>query len=212
MSKEKEYTSNDVISILDFAKDKKDKSKNILLNWMKNRNNQIEKDDEYGLSVVGIFEYTLTIKDKEVGKIIMFNYKGVGGGWHNDIYEMVEKKYFSDSVYYRFIGDGDGFYYRFFLTDVFNDESFNQWDRPKNTDDFRVFKQELPNNSELIIIYDTSDNRDGVDLKDSIERTKDYTMYYDYSACTYYIKNIHNLEYKPSKPIIEEIIKKRNEI
>jgi len=31
-------------------------------------------------------------------------------------------------------------------------------------------------------------------------------MYWDYSACRYYIKNIDKLDYKPSRPIIEERI------
>ena len=81
MSKEKEYTKEDIISILDFAKDKNIQSEKLLQLWTTRKNNQIEQSDEHGLSVVGIFEHPITNKhNKEIGKIIMFNYTGVGGG------------------------------------------------------------------------------------------------------------------------------------
>ena len=208
----KEYTKEDVISILDFAKGKKIKSKTILSNWRKNQNNYIEESDDHGLSVVGIFEHPITNKDnKEIGKIVIFNYKGVGGGWEIDIYDMVEKKYFSTDPYYHFrAGDNNSCFYRFFLIgdDIFDDESFNQWEKPKNTDEFRVFKQKLPN-SELIITYDISRNGDGLSTRNKLERNNDYSFYWDDSAFAYYIKNIHNLDYKPSRLIIEERIKNR---
>jgi hypothetical protein len=211
MSKEKEYTKEDVISILDFSKGKDIASKNILSNWLKDKNNRIENKDEHGLSVVGIFEHPIFIKDKEVGKIIIFNYTGVGGGgWERDIFKMVQSKYFSNERHFTFMSDDiDSISHRFFLTgDIFEDENFYEWERPKSKDDFRVFKQELPK-SELIITYDVSDERIGSEINSSLRSNKDYYMYYDESACRYYIKNIHYLEYKPSRPIIEERIKSR---
>ncbi len=213
MSKTKEYTVDDVLSIIDYAKDQKIESDEVLLSWVKDKNNRIDEDDEHGLSVVGIFEHPITNKsNKEIGKIVVFNYTGVGGGWHNDIYKMVEKKYFSDRPYYKFIsGDNDSFYYRFFLTgDVFSDESFDEWDKPKGTNDFRVVKYELPSNSDLLIILDMSENRVGSSMRGSLERNNsEYCMYYDDSACRYYIKNIDELKYEPSKPIIEQRIRDR---
>ena len=208
----KEYTSKEVLSIIDFTKGKTIQSKEILLDWMKDRNNKIETSDEHGLSVVGIFEHPIFNKsNKEIGKIIIFNYTGVGGGYHNDIYKMVENKYFSNIPYYRFTyGDNNSFYYRFFLTgDIFSADSFNEWIKPNSTDRFRVFSQDLPN-SELIIVYDASDNREGSSMKSSLGKSNsEYSMYYDDSICQYYIKNIDSLEYLPSKQIIERKIKER---
>ncbi len=213
MSKYKEYTVADVLSIIDYAKGQKIKSDEVLLNWIKDTNNRIDKDDEHGLSVVGIFEHPITNKSNVViGKIVVFNYTGVGGGWHNDIYKMVEKKYFSDEPYYQFIsGDNNSFYYRFFLTgDVFSDEAFSEWDKPKDTDKFRTVKHELPNNSELLIVLDMTENRVGSSMRSNLERTNsEYCMYYDDSACRYYIKNIDELKYEKSKPIIEQRIRDR---
>jgi hypothetical protein len=211
MSKEKEYTKEDIISILDFAKDKNIQPEKLLRLWTTRKNNQIDQSDEHGLSVVGIFEHPITNKhNKEIGKIIMFNYFGVGGGWHNDIYKMVEQKYFSDESFYSFIPEGnDGFYYRFYLIgDIFSDDNFDLWDKPTDDEDFRVFKCELPN-SELIIIYDASDKRDGLEMKNNLRSNREYCMYYDYSACQYYIKNISGLKYEKSKPIIEQRIRDR---
>lgn len=208
----KEYTVEDVISILDFSKNKNIKSEEMLLQWKLGKSNCINKEDEHSLSVVGIFEHPIKNKsNKEIGKIIIFNYTGVGGGWHNDIYKMVEEKYFSDQSYYRFrSGDNESFYYRLFLTgDVFSDKSFEEWERPKKTKDFRVFKQKLPK-SEFIIHYDTSEDRIGSDIMSSLEHgNSGYCMFWDDSYCRYYIKNISELNFKPSRPIIEKIIKKR---
>jgi len=211
MSKEKEYTKEDIISILDFTKDKNIQSEKLLQLWTNRKNNQIEQSDEFGLSVVGIFEHPITNKhNKEIGKIIMFNYTGVGGGWHNDIYKMVEQKYFSDEPFYSFIPErGDGFYHKFYLIgDIFSDDNFDLWDKLTNDEDFRVFKCELPN-SELIIIYDASDKRAGLEMKNNLSYNREYCMYYDYSACQYYIKNISDLKYEKSKPIIEQRIRDR---
>lgn len=212
MSKTKEYTTADVLSIIDYAKDQNIKSDEVLLNWIKDKNNRIDEDDEHGLSVVGIFEHPIKNKsNKEIGKIVVFNYTGVGGGWHNDIYKMVEKKYFSDTPYYNFIsGDNNSFYYRFFLTgDVFSDEAFSEWDKPKGIDEFRVVKHELPN-SELVIALDMSEKRVGSSMRSDLERSNsEYCMYYDDSACRYYIKNIDELKYEKSKPIIEQRIRDR---
>lgn len=208
----KEYTVEDVISILDFSKNKNIKSEEVLLQWKLGKSNCINKEDEHGLSVVGIFEHPIKNKsNKEIGKIIIFNYTGVGGGWHNDIYKMVEEKYFSDQSYYRFrSGDNESFYYRLFLTgDVFSDESFAEWERPKKKKDFRVFKQKLPK-SEFIIHYDMSENRIGSDMISSLEHgSSGYCMFWDDSYCRYYVKNISEMNFKPSRPIIEKIIKKR---
>jgi len=208
----KEYTKEDVLSILDFAKSKTDESKDVLLKWKVDKSNRVEKEDEHGLSVVGIFEHPLTNKEgKEVGKIIVFNYTGVGGGWENDIFNMVEKKYFSESEKYNFFpGEGDSFCHRLFITgDVFSDEIFEQWEKPKGSDEFRVFKQVLPN-SEFIIWYDVSDEGDGIEMRNELEsRRSDYSFYWDNSACMYYIKNITELDFKPARPIIEERINSR---
>lgn len=208
----KQYTTEDVISILDFSKNKNNKSEELLLRWKLDKSNKIDEKDEHGLSVVGIFEHPIKNKDgKEIGKIIVFNYTGVGGGWHNDIYKMVEEKYFSNEPYFVFeSGDTESFYYRLFLTgDVFSDKSFAEWERPKKTKDFRVFKQKLPK-SEFIIHYDVSENRIGSETISSLShRNSGYCFYYDASYCRYFIKNISELNFKPSRPIIEKIIKKR---
>lgn len=208
MSKEKEYTKEDVVSVLDFSKGKDMSSKDILSNWLKDRNNRIEEKDKHGLSVVGIFEHPIFIKDKEVGKIVIFNYTGVGGGWERDIFKMVQSKYFSNETHFTFMSD-DSTGYRLFLTgDIFEDDSFDEWDRPKDSDDFRVFRQELPK-SEFVITCDISEERIGYEINNSLRSNRDYTMYYDESACRYYVKNIHHLEYKPSSDIIEERIRNR---
>lgn len=212
MSKNKEYTRDDVLSILDYSKTLDvSKSDEVLLNWINNKNNRIDKDNEHGLSVVGIFEHPIKNKsNKEIGKLIIFNYTGVGGGWHNDIYKMVEDKYFSDTTYYDFIaGDHNSSDYRMFITgDVFSDESYSEWDKPNGSDDFRVVKYELPN-SELLIVLDMSVNRDGSLMMSDLRSNSEYCMYYDNSACRYYIKNIHTLKYEMSRPIIEQRIRDR---
>lgn len=213
MSKKKEYTKDEVLLILDFAKDKNLESIDLLSSWVKNKSNRIEKEEENGLSNVGIFEHSITTKEgSEIGKVIIFNYTGVGGGWHNDIYEMVEKKYFSDEPHYSFIpGDGDAFYYRLFLTgNLFKDEEFDKWEKQNGSDEFRILKQELPN-SELIIVYDVTDEGDSIPMRNELEngRRSEYSFFYDYSACNYYIKNIHSLNFKPSRPIIEQRIFER---
>jgi len=64
---------------------------------------RIDECDEHGLSVVGIFEHPIINKDKEeIGKITVFNYTGVGGGWE-EIYTKWLEKYFSNEVGYSFI-------------------------------------------------------------------------------------------------------------
>ena len=207
----KKYTIDQVISILDFAKSSNETSDKILTSWVKDKNNRIEEKDKHGLSVVGIFEHPITNKDnQEIGRIIVFNYTGVGGGWENDIFNMVQEKYFNGESAYSFRPEGFGGCYRFFLSgdDIFSDENYDKWDKPTADDDFRIFKQELPD-SELIITCDISDNRIGAEMNDNLRRNKDYTMYYDESACLYFIKNIHGLKYEPSKPIIEKRIQNR---
>lgn len=209
---DKEYTTEDVVSIVEFSHINRLKPEEAILKWKLNKSNRISKEDEHGLSVVGIFEHPIKNKSgKEIGKIIIFNYTGVGGGWHNDVYKMVEEKYFSNEPYYKFkSGDNESFYYRLFLTgDVFSDENFSEWERPKKTNDFRVFKQKLPK-SEFIIHYDFSNDRKGADIRASLEgRNSEYCFFWDDSACLYFIKNIANLKYKPSKPIIQKRILKR---
>lgn len=208
----KEYTAEDVISILEFSKDNYLKPEEALKEWKLNKSNRIREEDEHGLSVVGIFEHPIKNKSgKEIGKIIIFNYTGVGGGWHNDIYNMVEEKYFSNEPYYRFrSGDNESFYYRLYLTgDIFSDENFAEWECPKKLKSFRVFKQKLPK-SEFIIHYDFSNSGVGASMRASLEgRNSEYCFFWDDSACMYFIKNIGNLKYKPSKPIIQKRILKR---
>ena len=208
----KQYTTEDVISILDFSKDKNVKSKDALLQWEIDKCNRIDEKDEHGLSVVGIFEHPIKNKSgKEIGKIIVFNYTGVGGGWHNDIYQMVDEKYFSNEPCFAFkAGDNESFYYRLFLTgDIFEDENLKEWEQPnKKSKLFKVFKHKLPK-SEFIIAYDMSENRDGAVMLSQLERSNEYCFYYDDGYSRYFIKNIHNLNFKPSKPIIEKRIKNR---
>ena len=208
------YTKEDVISIIDFAKDKNIKSNQILQDWHIEKNNTIEEKDEHGLSIVSIFEHTIAKDNKDIGEIIVFKYSGVGGGWENDIFEMVEKKYFSDETVYTFMSDDEkSYYYRFFLTgSIFEDKYFDDesiWERPNNTKKFRIFKQELPK-SELLILYDTSSSGEGINMRNKLEgRFSEYNAYWDNSACMYYIKNISSLEFKPIRPIIEERINNR---
>ena len=207
----KEYTKEEVLSILEFSKSKN--PKDVLIKWTTNKYNTIYPKDEHGLSVVGIFEHSLTNNSgKEVGKLVVFNYKGVGGGWENDIYKMVEQKYFGyGNPYYSTRPDGfDAGYYRLFLVgdEVLGDEVFEEWERPTKSNKFRIYKQELPN-SEFIIHYDFSDKRIGSEHAKKLGKDRNYEHYWDGSACNYFIKNIDGLDYKPSKPIVEERIKNR---
>lgn len=206
----KEYTKEEVLSILEFSKVANPKDQ--LVNWTTNKYNTICPKDEHGLSVVGIFEHPLTNKSgKEVGKLVVFNYKGVGGGWENDIYKMVEQKYFGyGNSYYstRPNGFDAGLYRLFLLGEVFDDEVFDEWEKPTKSKKFRIFQQELPN-SEFIIHYDYSDTRVGSEYLEKLDSNRNYDSYWDDSACRYFIKNIDDLDYKPSKSIIEERIRDR---
>lgn len=210
MEKEtKQFTATDALSIISFSKneDQKNlKTDKVLLNWKLNRSNAIVESDEHGLSVVGIFEYPITLKNKDVGKIIIFNYTGVGGGWHNDIYKMVEEKYFGNTPYYSFVGgDNDSFYYRLFFIGegVFNT---NKWEKYNNNSKIRTHTEKLEKGL-LKILFDIESSGKAGEL---IESIRDYAFFWDYhSAVKVYVKSIDELKYKPSKPIIEKRIKER---
>ena len=210
MSKEiKQFTASDAISLIEFSKDfdyKDIDSETILLDWKLRKSNTISEADEHSLSVVGIFENPITLKGKEVGKIILFNYAGVGGGWHNDIYKMIEEKYFGKDEYYSFVGgNNDSFYYRlFFVGDNVFDT--NKWGKYNNNSKIRIHTEKLGKGL-VNILYDIETTGKASELIDTL---RDSAFFCDYnSAVKVYIKSIHELKYKPSKLIIEKRIKER---
>jgi hypothetical protein len=206
MSETKQFTASDALSIIEFSKDfdyKDVDSETILLDWKLRKSNTISEADEHGLSVVGIYEHPIILKDKEVGKIILFNYTGVGGGWHNDIYKMVQEKYFGKGEYYSFIDNGS--YYRLFFVGngVFDT---NKWEKYKNNSKIRIHTEKLGKGL-LKILYDMDSSGKAGELVDTL---RDYEFFYDFnSAVRIYVKSIEELKFKPARPIIEKRIKER---
>ncbi len=214
----KEFTEIDVLSLLDFSKNieqSTNPSDKILNNWRTNKDNTILKEDEHGLSVVGIYEQPIILKGKEVGKIIIFNYTGVGGGWHNDIFKMVESKYFGNEAFHYFIPDGnEAFFHRlYFLGDgIFNT---NKWEKYDNNSKIRLHTECLDKTKDsdkvgrgiLKIVYDMSTNGKAGGLVDEL---RSYAHFWDpSSAVRVFVADIHKLRYKPSKKIIQKRIKER---
>lgn len=214
MSKEKEYTREDVLAILDYAKGKDISSTEILKYYLIDKSNRIEELDEHSLSVVGVFEHPIYNKmNEEIGKLIVFNYTGVGGGWHYDILNDVESKYFGDEPYWDLNLVTEGVLYeRAYLLgeDMFSDKSFDEWERQNGNDDFRIFKQNIADDSEFVIIYDNSEENISYNMLDDYRRN--HGMFWDGTSCNYFITNIDDLKYINSKKIVEERIKNRLKI
>ncbi len=126
---------------------------------------------------------------------------------------MAQEKYFNDEPVYSGFRDDKYGYYRLFITgNIFKDKVLNDeniWVKPNDNKDFRVLKKEISDSSEIIIVYDISEDGFGSSMNSDLRGNSEYHMFYDNSACMYYIKNIHNLNYKQSIPIIKEKIKKR---
>ena len=216
----KEFTESDVLSLIDYSKNieqSKQPSDEILKNWKSDKNNKITESDEHKLSVVNIYEQPIILKNKEVGKIVIFKYTGVGGGWHIDILKLVEDKYFDNEEYYSFGPDGNqDFYYRIFFIGkgIFNT---NKWEKYDNNSGIRLHTEYLDKTKSsdkdknargiLKIVYDSKTNGRAGELLETLRR---YSHFWNmYSTVRVFVADIHKLRYKPSKKIIERRIKER---
>jgi hypothetical protein len=199
----RKYSNDDIISIIEFAKDKNIiESEKIFKLWNMVINNQINETDEKILLSVDIFENPIIINNKEIGKIIIFRQSSY---FHEDAKELLISKYFSYDPFYHFQSSDE--YLLFFLGDIFKKENILLWDRPTGDENFIVFRYELPN-SELIFTCDTSEN--GFDSEEFRRSLDGYSRYWDMrSHCVCYIKNIDGLKYQKSKSIIEQRIRER---
>lgn len=216
----KEFTESDVLSLIDYTKNKEhhnQPSDEILKNWKSSINNIISEKDEHGLSVVGIYEQPIFLKGKEVGKVILFNYTGVGGGWHNNIFNMVESKYFDNEERYSFLPNGDeAFYHRLYFVGEKIFET-NKWEKYDGNSKIRIHTEYLDKTKSsdkdknargiLKILFDVDTNGKAGELLDIL---RSYAKFWNpHIAVRVFVADIHKLRYKPSKKIIQKRIKER---